>query len=120
MKKILFTSALISSLSACAQVEQPIGGEKDEHGCLSAAGFSYSVLKQECVQPFDIADIRLADHKNDSLAIYVILSEDKSQAELFSASLPKGTILDVVKGGYISKDNQIRLIKQPKDWKIYL
>ena len=55
-----------------------VGGGTDEYGCLVAAGQSFSKIKNGCVQVFDIADVRLADPDNATLAIYGIFSADKS------------------------------------------
>ena len=122
MKKKLPVLLLSASLmAACsAQTELPmIGGEKDAHGCLSSTGASYSFLKQSCVQWFNVADIKLADPNNETLAVYVILSEDKMLAEVNAADLPENTILQAVKGGYVSKDKKVRLKKVGHEWKIY-
>ena len=51
-------------------------------------------------------------------AVYGILSEDKQQVEVFASDLPENTVLDVVKGGYISKDGKVRLMKTKTSWKI--
>ncbi|QIM67238.1 hypothetical protein A4G16_07595 [Mannheimia granulomatis] len=120
MKKPLLAMMLTNVLTACLDNVEiaAIGGQKDAHGCLTASGQRYSFLKQACIQPFDVADIKLADPQNKSLAIYVILSEDRSQAEILASELPENTILDVVKGGYISKDNKIRLLKTAGHWKL--
>lgn len=114
------TLSLTATLMACSPTsnEQAIGGKTDKHGCLSSAGQSYSYLKQQCVQPFNVADITLQDPVNDTLAVYVILSEDKAQAEVFAADLPEKTILNVVKGGYVSPDKKVRLRKTETTWKI--
>lgn len=122
MKKKLPVVLLSASLmAACsAQTDSPmIGGEKDAHGCLSSTGASYSFLKQSCVQWFNAADIKLADPNNETLAVYVILSEDKMLAEVNAADLPENTILQAVKGGYVSKDKKVRLKKVGHEWKIY-
>ena len=116
----LATSAMI--LTACSnaqpQAEMPtVGGETDAHGCLPSAGQSYSYLKKACVQVFDVADIKLDDPANKTQAVYGILSEAK-QVEVFTSDLPENTILDVVKGGYVSKDGKVRLMKTKKSWKI--
>ena len=123
MKKTLAfaTSAMI--LTACSnaqpQAEIPtVGGETDAHGCLPSAGQSYSYLKKACVQVFDVADIKLDDPANKTQAVYGIISEDKQQAQVFASDLPENTILDVVKGGYVSKDGKVRLMKTKKSWKI--
>ena len=89
-----------------------VGGGTDEHGCLVAAGQSFSKIKNGCVQVFDVADVRLADPDNATLAIYGIFSADKSKVEIFWASLPQSEILSKVKGGYyVSKDGKISLLK---------
>ena len=123
MKKTLAfaTSAMI--LTACShaqsQGEMPtVGGETDAHGCLPSAGQSYSYLKKACVQVFDVADIKLDDPANKTQAGYGILSEDKQLVEVFASDLPENTILDLVKGGYISKDGKVSLMKTKTSWKI--
>ena len=98
-----------------------IGGGTDEHGCLVAAGQSFSKIKNGCVQVFDVADVRLDDPDNATLAIYGIFSADKSKVEIFWASLPQSEILSKVKGSYyVSKDGKISLlkIKSGKGYKI--
>ena len=123
MKKTLAfaTSAMI--LTACSnaqpQAEIPtVGGETDAHGCLPSVGQSYSYLKNACVQVFDVADIKLDDPANKTQAVYGILSEDKQLVEVFASDLPENTILDVIKGGYVSKDGKVRLMKTKNSWKI--
>ncbi len=101
---------------------QIVGGGTDEHGCLVAAGQSFSKIKNGCVQVFDVADVRLHDPDNVTLAIYGIFSADKSRVEIFWASLPQSEILSKVKGGcYVSKDGKISLLKTKsgKDYKIH-
>lgn len=89
-----------------------VGGGTDEHGCLVAAGQSFSKIKNGCVQVFDVANVRLDDPDNATLAIYGIFSADKSKVEIFWASLPQSEILSKVKGGYyVSKDGKISLLK---------
>ena len=96
-----------------------IGGGTDEHGCLVAAGQSFSKIKNSCVQVFDVADVRLHDPDNATLAIYGIFSADKIRVEIFWASLPQSEILSKVKGGYyVSKDGKISLLKSGKGYKI--
>ena len=94
-------------------------GKSDTHGCFQNLGESYSYLKKACVQVFDVADIKLDDPANKTQAVYGILSEDKQQVEVFASDLPENTILDVVKGGYVSKDGKVRLMKTKKSWKIH-
>jgi len=95
-----------------------IGGGTDEHGCLVAAGQSFSKIKNGCVQVFDVADVRLDDPDNATLAIYGIFSADKSKVEIFWASLPESVILRAKVSGYVSKDGKISLLKSGNGYKI--
>ncbi|WP_298041997.1 hypothetical protein [uncultured Campylobacter sp.] len=96
-----------------------VGGGTDEHGCLIAAGQSFSKIKNGCVQVFDVADVRLHDPDNATLAIYGIFSADKSRVEIFWSSLSQSEILSKVKGGcYVSKDGKISLLKSGNSYKI--
>ena len=96
-----------------------IGSGTDEHGCLVAAGQSFSKIKNGCVQVFDVADVRLHDPDNATLAIYGIFSADKSKVEIFWSSLPESVILRAKRGGYVSKDGKISLLKSGKGYKIH-
>ena len=124
MKKTLAfaTSAMILTACSHAQSQGEMlcldKGKSDAHGCFQNLGESYSYLKKACVQVFDVADIKLDDPANKTQAVYGILSEDKQQVEVFASDLPENTILDVVKGGYLSKDGKVRLMKTKKSWKI--
>ncbi|MDO4222423.1 MAG: hypothetical protein Q4D05_00120 [Acinetobacter sp.] len=122
-KSFAAISSLAILLSACGtmsntQKEPMIGGEKDKHGCIAAAGYSWSKLKKQCVQPFDIANIKFTDPKNETLAVYVILSDDKQYAEIFSANIPANTILESRKGGYVSADGKIQLLNTTAGWRL--
>ena len=124
MKKILVfaTSAMILTACSHAQSQGEMlcldKGKSDARGCFQNLGESYSYLKKACVQVFDVADIKLDDPANKTQAVYGILSEDKQQVEVFASDLPENTILEVVKGGYVSKDGKVRLMKTKKNWKI--
>ena len=124
MKKTLAfaTSAMILTACSHAQSQGEMlcldKGKSDAHGCFQNLGESYSYLKKACVQVFDVADIKLDDPANKTQAVYGILSEDKQQVEVFTSDLPENTILDVGKGGYVSKDGKVRLMKTQNSWKI--
>lgn len=98
MKKIAILTLSLCILMACnndrKNEDRPtektpkisIGGDKDEHGCLIAAGYTWSELKHECLQVFD-SGLRLnpvAIKEGEAIiSSFVIFSEDKSKVELF-------------------------------------
>ena len=67
-KMLVFSFAVFLFFSACNFINgdekldenatidpEPVGGQKDEHGCLVPAGYTWSALKQECVRIFEAA-----------------------------------------------------------------
>ncbi len=116
----LFVLSLAAALAGCTATPQagPVGSDRDAHGCIGSAGYSWSALRQQCIQPFDNPDIRLPDPDNDTLAVYVIVSANKSRAELFASGVPANTVLESVKGGYASRDGTIRLLRTDNGWRL--
>lgn len=59
--------ALVVGLSACAgkpatavddaapPAARPIGGDRDAHGCLPAAGYTWCEREKQCVRPWELA-----------------------------------------------------------------
>lgn len=55
MKKIIFALFIISLLAAIGcTVEKPIGGERDEHGCLGPAGYSWDSEVGACTRNWEL------------------------------------------------------------------
>ena len=110
MKKVALLSLGIFALTACNNpknnssknaeeqtiTEQPrVGGDTDEHGCLMAAGETWSEIKQGCVQVFEIGQ-RLnpieVTNGDAIISAFVVFNDDKSKLELFLPN-EKGTIV---------------------------
>lgn len=58
MKHLFLLSCLgislcISSVSAAPMV----GGDKDAHGCIGSAGYSYSETLEKCIRPWELYTI---------------------------------------------------------------
>lgn len=123
MKKLMLILLAVSVLGACTsngkQDQNTAGGKKDKYGCLVGTGAVWSHLKQSCVQVLDVADIRLDETiDGKAYAAYVILSEDKYLAEVFTTRSADNLILKSVKGGFVSDDNKVRLTKRESGWKL--
>ena len=72
-------------LTSCAVVDKtPVGGTKDGHGCLTAAGNTFSQVKQTCLRIFEagIPVVNTVDPR-PGMASYVVFSDNRRQAELF-------------------------------------
>jgi len=111
MRNVVFLSIGIFALTACnnqksnsseSKEEQTVteqsavGGDKDEHGCLNAAGETWSQLKQSCIQIFNIGQRLNPIETKDGEAVisaFVLFNDDKSEAELFLPNTQSNTIL---------------------------
>ena len=69
MKKVILLNLVIFSLISCDKIfkernvnvkeetqtrEYLVGGDKDENGCIASAGYTWSVLKNDCIRVFEI------------------------------------------------------------------
>jgi hypothetical protein len=73
--------------------------DKDENGCLAAAGYVWSKVNKECVKGFSgiqLNPLNKANNKDETLSAYVLFNEDASLAEVF---LPKDTTSIVLTRG---------------------
>lgn len=52
MKRIVIIMAILVSLLLVG-CEKPIGGDKDEHGCLTAAGYQWCESRDKCVRAWE-------------------------------------------------------------------
>ncbi len=95
-----------------------IGGEKDEHGCLTSAGETWSQLKQNCIQIFKVGQRLNPIETKDGEAVisaFILFNDDKSEAELFlpgtkSTSILKTTNKEIYENGvykYDTKDSSL-------------
>ncbi len=80
--------SLLKSLEKFNQEAIPIvGGDKDIHGCIGSAGYSWSQLKQTCIRSFELP-IQLLNPEG-TMTSGLHFSDDLSEAELF---LPDGKL----------------------------
>ncbi len=83
--KIFFLTLLFAGTPALfAQQTQPkAGADKDAHGCIASAGYTYSQLKKECIRTFEqkIQLKEIATKGNYTAA--VLFNKDQSKTEIF-------------------------------------
>jgi hypothetical protein len=87
MKSILNPLILTIILSSCqpkiGEVIEPqiVGNDLDANGCKGSAGYVWSVILQKCIRAFEEG---IEFHNKDfSFNAFVVLSEDKNEAEAF-------------------------------------
>lgn len=79
------------------QQEMMVGGDRDEHGCIGSAGYSWSALRGECIQVFEVGTrLNPVDVEQEEAVIsaFILSKEgDNSQVELFITGEDQNLIL---------------------------
>ncbi|QUM75274.1 hypothetical protein HWV00_02965 [Moritella sp. 24] len=62
---------LLATITACSHSEpEPIGGDRDEHGCLPAAGYLWCERTQTCERSWELADAAKIEHTEAEVKAY--------------------------------------------------
>ena len=131
MKKAIVLSGIVLSMFSCnspkkeevkeekvntEETQEPlVGADRDEHGCISSAGFSWSELQQTCVQLWE-AGVRLnpveVKEEDAVISAFVLFNKDESKAEIILPNKDGSVILDkkaenlYEKGEYLYDDKE--------------
>ena len=123
MKKAVILSGIVLLMFSCnspkkeevkeekvntEETQEPlVGADRDEHGCISSAGFSWSELQQTCVQLWE-AGVRLDPievKEGDAVfSAFVLFNKDESKAEIILPNKKGSVILDKKSENFYEKD----------------
>jgi hypothetical protein len=78
---------------------QMTGNDRDPHGCIGSAGYTWSVVKNKCIRIFEEGTPFFSYNQRsgviDSTQVaYVVLSDDLSKAEVFFGNADKPVVMD--------------------------
>ena len=62
--------------------EAVVGSDKDEHGCIASAGYTWSEVQKDCIRLWE-KGVRLASVENAENTLFIVFSPDSTQVELF-------------------------------------
>lgn len=90
MKMICFLLTIVSGfvLAGCGNSKQRkeeqaiVGNDKDEHGCIASAGYTWSEAKKDCIRLWE-EGVRMVDVADEKKSAYIVFSPDSLQVELF-------------------------------------
>lgn len=74
-----------------APEEMMVGNDKDEHGCIGSAGYTWSVVKNDCIRLFE--DGVFLDKSNADESVALVFSNDSVSAEIFYTDKKETEIL---------------------------
>ena len=115
-KSMCACAAGLVLLAACKSSSAPqlIGGVKDGHGCLKAAGYTWSELRRDCIRIFE-EGVRAEDPSaRPELASYAVFSADSGKVEMFRPSPYSNEILD--RRGSVWKGKTCELSRDGQKW----
>jgi hypothetical protein len=81
LASLVFLLVGLMLFSCSHQKTTMVGGQKDKHGCYTAAGYQWSELKKDCIRPFELPN-QLSDSSNQYKASF-FTDEDQRVAEVF-------------------------------------
>lgn len=82
-------------------LERLAGGDRDEHGCIGSAGYTWSEVLKDCIRVFE-KGVRVESVDTDGSA-FIVFSKDSTLVELFLSTGGKNDILErraLPGGGY--------------------
>jgi hypothetical protein len=97
--------------------ETLVGNDADEHGCKASAGYTWSVLKNDCIRLWEtgIQLKPIGNKENQTSIATVVLSNDSTKAELYIAT-EKGSILLDKQSSSIYAGNNYEFLKDKDKW----
>lgn len=102
MKKLLLFIAALILLGVLVVVYLPftpsvqqVGADKDAHGCIGSAGYTYSTVRNDCIRLWEegTALTPVVQIENPVLVAYVVRSANWKQAEVFLPNQPQSLVL---------------------------
>lgn len=114
---LIFGITAFSFPSAQAEPLAMVGGQRDQHGCLTPAGYSWSAVQSQCIRIWETGE-KVTDSANPTewAGSYAVFSKDGSQAELFLADQQMNPILEKQENGYGNAG--FHLLKQNGGWQL--
>lgn len=73
-------AAIFASSCSHSTIGRLVGGDRDDHGCLSTAGYTWSDALHDCVRVWEVGE----RFNEGPKSIYVVYSTDSIYAEIFT------------------------------------
>lgn len=92
-----------AAATADAEKTAKVGDDKDEHGCITSAGYTWSEVQKDCIRLWE-KGVRMEGTDDGNKTLFLVFSPDSTQVELFfSGQNVPDEILDrrsLPSGGY--------------------
>ncbi|PIF46415.1 hypothetical protein CLU96_3446 [Chryseobacterium sp. 52] len=105
-KTIVLGAMFLSSLAFTQQKSPVVGGDRDVHGCIGSAGYTYSQLRNDCIK-VSKQKIKLNEVSSDksyTTMTAIIFSKDMKKAEIF---IPHENAKSII----LTRDGKVKMWK---------
>lgn len=100
---IFFVSCGDSKKNENNETQNAVGNDKDQHGCISSAGYTWSQIMQDCVRLYETGQrLSSVDETDDA---FIITNNKKSKLELFLPNSKTTVILSKSENGDYASDD---------------
>lgn len=99
---------------AIGGAQSPVGGELDAHGCLPAAGYAFSVVRNGCIRVFESGVAVVDPGARPGFSSFVVFGTDGERAEVFLPDVSGSRVL--VRRGRIWSDGGFSLWLERGEW----
>ena len=86
-KTVIFLAAVLAAACSAApdNAAPAVGSDRDTHGCIGSAGYTWSAVRQACVRLWEegTALMPVVEIENPVLVAYVVRSANWKEAEVF-------------------------------------
>lgn len=105
-----------TTMNESSAKETLVGNDADEHGCKASAGYTWSVLKNDCIRLWETGiQLKAIENKESfSTIATVIIGNDSTKAELFTSAEKGSILLDKQNGGF--KGSGYEFLKDKTKW----
>lgn len=75
-------SGKTAEVAGQADTVHVVGGDKDKHGCIASAGYTWSEVQKDCIRLWE-KGVRMNAVDDAEKMLFLVLSPDSTQVELF-------------------------------------
>lgn len=124
----MFACSVLLAFTSCNKKTAPqsgevmTGGDRDEHGCIGSAGYTWSELKQECIRIWEVGlEMQNSQDPESSTVAYLITKEGSENVEIYLPEVSGGMLLHKHHGIWTDAKHQYQLIVKPdaNTYKLY-
>lgn len=91
-----------------------VGGDKDEHGCISSAGYQWSQTLEECIRLFEKGlALENAVDPEATTVCYLLPTKDRTLMEVFLPETLESVVLTKKGGKWYNSDESYILKEEP-------